>query len=57
MTKIKKKQLKETTKSGVYKKYLNYNLRCDFCSPNKGCNRIINDHRSWKRYRKHQWKD
>jgi hypothetical protein len=60
-----KEELDSTTNSRIYKrlrkKYLSISkglIYCEICGPNKGCNRRRKkiDKRSWKKYRKTQWK-
>lgn len=53
------KTLKYTTDSRVYKMTKRKTiLKCDYCPPNKGCNSRWRrgQSKSWKRYRKTQWK-
>lgn len=58
-----KKILDETTNNSSYKKAFIASgvCGCDWCAPNKGCNKrhrqANDDLRNWKHYRKHQWKE
>ncbi len=53
-----KKTMENTDNSRVYKLVIRGLLFCPICKPNKGCNgdryRIT---KTWKEYRKNQWKD
>ena len=54
-----KRTIDETTNSRTYKRLRNAIYSgCPLCSPHKGCNRwtFKRDIRSWKEYRKTQWK-
>ena len=55
----KKQTLQITNNSKEYKMTKReLTLGCNICPPNKGCNRNRdNDFKSWKRYRKTQWKE
>lgn len=60
---MKKEQLKTTTNKRVYKMLLRKLIYdkgglCHYCGPHSGCNsnRGNKSHRSWKQYRKYQWK-
>ena len=58
-----KRRLDETNNSKEYKKIKALmNMDCPYCPPNKGCNRSSrrrngNPFKSWKKYRKTQWKE
>lgn len=53
-----RKSIKNTTDSRVYKMMSRESLYCNICPPNKGCNgRNNGECRSWKAYRKNQWRD
>jgi len=58
----KRERLETTTESKVYKrlKRLRERTGCVICPPHRGCNRTSGgnwgDTRSWKKYRKTQWK-
>jgi len=52
-----KKMMSETDDSRTYKRLKNNSVSsCHICSPHKGCNRMWDYERSWKEYRKTQWK-
>jgi len=53
-----------TSNSNVYKKArwkqtIGISLLCYLCAPHHGCNGsyIQSDYKSWKRYRKNQWRN
>lgn len=49
--------MSETDDSRTYKRLRNNSVSvCPICSPHKGCNRMWDYERSWKEYRKTQWK-
>lgn len=55
-------ELKTTTNVVVYRRlYYDLILHCNRCAPNKGCNRRYKHkttpYRSWKKYRRTQWKE
>lgn len=55
-----KKVSEETDNSRVYKYATKqYQISCPFCKPHRGCNRsrAVWKRRSWKIYRKTQYKD
>lgn len=50
---------KYTTNNYVYNKLFRRLNGCPYCGPHSGCNERTkhNGHRTWKRYRDHQWKE
>jgi len=53
-----KKTLQETTDRKTYRSAANTGHgNCSLCSPNRGCNRNRKYDRSWKKYRKTQWRE
>lgn len=48
---------KNTNDSRVYKAAIRYELYCPICAPNRGCNNRNHTTKSWKKYRKTQWKE
>ena len=58
----RKNILEETLNNSSYKKaFISSQVTgCNYCAPNKGCNkrykRAKDDNRNWKHYRIHQWK-
>lgn len=50
-----KKTMQETDSSSTYKKCISRELYCAYCPPGKGCNRMKENHNSWKKHRKTQW--
>ena len=55
--KLTDKTVKETTNSRVYKMTVRKKiLKCNFCPPNKGCNKNWGYSKSWKKCKKKtQW--
>ena len=55
-----KETLQLTNNSNEYKNAKRQldKIGCPVCPPNRGCNRNRdNDYKSWKRYRKTQWRE
>ena len=50
------KILKNTDDSRVYKLAIRGLLYCSICKPNRGCNSGYRITKTWKEYRKNQWK-
>lgn len=50
---------KYTTNNFVFNRLFRRFLGCPFCGPHSGCNTSSKYacHRSWKKYRDHQWKE
>lgn len=53
-----KKVMNSTSNGRVYRMTQRRALKCSLCAPHRGCNRWTSGRwqRSWKQYRKTQWK-